>query len=611
LDLFATIYFDSEEISNVQKKDVEKAIKQAARVYELALSDKSQDVDPAHQEEVDLLDSIREAKEDITQIRVFLLTDGHFKSLEDQKLALNNGIPVYIGFWDITRLFKIRMSGREYEPIEIDLEERFGAPVACLEMPANNDEYKTYLAILPGDLLARLYDEYGSRLMELNVRSFLQQRGKVNRGIRDTIQNHPTRFLAYNNGLSATVEEISVRRLENGDLAISKMLGFQIVNGGQTVASIHRAMKADKCAHLDQIAVQAKISVVEPRFLDELVPLISRYSNTQNTVNEADFSSNDPFHVKVERLAETIWTPGEETRWFYERARGQYEVARNRQGNTPAKRRVFDKQMPRAHKFAKTDLAKYLNSWEQRPYEVSLGAQKNFVLYMKRLYAEHPNFEPDESYYKDLISKAIIFKHAEKVARQHKFPAYRANAITYAVALLSSKTVGRLTLDKIWEKQEISGPVQDTIFTWMPIVWNAIVDSADERNVTEWAKKESCWDVIQLLDVEISEELESRLTDGDPLPNVGRAAHEGEVSLDRVDRENIARVMQVKKDEWRTISDWGQETGQLEAWQYGIALTLSGYAAGEWKKIPSKKQAKQGVRILEIARAEMPDEDID
>lgn len=602
LDLFTTIFQDTDEARNIQKAEVEKAAKQAVRVYDLAVSDRVEEVDPAHREEYDLLHSIRSAQDEITQIRVFILTDGQFKNWSDQKLDHGSGLPVHVGFWDVSRLFKIRMSGREYEPIEIDLVERFGSPISCLQMPASNDEYKAYLAILPGDLLAKLYDEFGSRLMELNVRSFLQQRGKVNQGIRDTIRHAPTRFLAYNNGLSATVESIDLSRLESGDLAINKMVGFQIVNGGQTVASIHRAMKADKCPHLDQIAVQAKISVVRPELLDELVPLISRYSNTQNTVNEADFSSNDPFHVRIERLAETVWAPGEQVRWFYERARGQYEVARARQGSTPAKRKVFDVQMPKSNKFTKTDLAKYLNSWDENPHIVSQGAQKNFVWYMTRLYEKDANFEPDESFYKDLISKAIIFKHAEKVARQHKFPAYRANAITYTVALLAFKTTGRLTLGRIWDEQVLSEPVAQTIYDWMPTVWQAIVDGAGDRNVTEWAKKEECWSQIQLLDLAMSSDLESRLTDGDPLPNVGRAAKKGTIELTREDRENLARVMRVKKEDWRAISDWGQETGNLQPWQHGIALTLSGYAAGGWKKVPSVKQARQAVKMLQIAR---------
>src|SRR5690606_8607115 len=179
----------------------------------------------------------------------------------------------------------------------------------CLQMPAISDEYQGYLAIMPGDVLARLYDEYGARLMELNVRSFLQQRGKANRGIRETILNEPGRFLAYNNGVSATAESIETARSDTGDLEIRSIKGLQVVNGGQTVASIHRAATIDRCKHLGNIGVQAKITVVNPELLEELVPAISRFSNTQNKVNEADFASNDPFHVELEKLANSIWAP--------------------------------------------------------------------------------------------------------------------------------------------------------------------------------------------------------------------------------------------------------------------------------------------------------------
>jgi hypothetical protein len=602
LDLVVTVFFDDETSQFVGKQRTEQVVKQAIRLYKFAIGGHLDCVDPAHQEEYDLLNTIYVAQSQISQIRVFVVTDGTFGKLTDHRLELEPGLVALVGLWDLQRIYKIRMSGRDYEPIAIDFVERFGTPLSCLEMPSSNDEYRAYLAIFPGDQLAALYDEFGSRLMELNVRSFLQQRGKVNRGIRDTIIEHPTRFLAYNNGISATVEGMVTVRVPQGDLAISRVQGFQVVNGGQTVASLHRAMKAEKCSHLDQVFVQAKISVVKPEYLDELVPLISRYSNTQNRVNEADFSSNDPFHIRIERLAETTWSPGEQSRWFYERARGQYDVARNRHGATPAKRRVFDQQQPRKQKFTKTDLAKYENCWDQKPDIVGQGAQKNFVHYMKNLYKVNPAFEPDVVYYKKLIAKAILYKFADSVARKHKFPGYRANAVAYTLALISFKTLGRLDLIRVWDQQGVSPALDQVLNAWMPDVWNEIVTSAGQRNVTEWAKKKECWERVQLLDVEISPELEEELSEGDPLPNVGRQARNGATFISSADRENIARVMQVNKTMWREISDWGQESENLQPWQHGIALTLSGYAAGNWSKVPSVKQARQAVEILRIAK---------
>jgi hypothetical protein len=604
LSLFYSDFRDSDSVQKAGKQDVESGMMRAARMYRYAIKKGFESLDPSRGE-FTMIRTINEAADSISQIRIYYLTDAELKDTGDTETTLD-GLPVYVSYWDIRRLYRLVSSGREYEPIEIDFQKKFGLLVPCLSMPSNTSEYEGYLAIIPGDMLASLYEEFGSRLMELNVRSFLQQRGKVNRGIRQTILEEPHRFLAYNNGISATAEEIVTARTESGGLAIKSAKGLQIVNGGQTVASIHRAKKYDRCDHLDQLSVQAKVTVVKAGLLEELVPKISRYSNTQNTVNEADFASNDPFHIAIEQLAANTWAPGEQTRWFYERARGQYEVARNRiAGTSAAKRRKFDEQTPKQQKFAKVDLAKYYNSWEQRPEIVSQGAQKNFVHFMTHIAKDHPGFKPNETFFKEIVAKAIIYKTAEKIARKHKFPGYRANAVTYTMALLSFKTVGRVNLISIWENQEVSDALFDLVNDWMPIVWQTIVDTAGERNVTEWAKKTECWHAVQSLDLSISTELEAQLREGDPLPNVGGRARKGRAQeLTTIDRQNINRVLQNRAEDLMAIGIWGRTSGKLSEIQIGIVLTVATYAADGWEKIPSHKQAKHVVAALELASQE-------
>jgi hypothetical protein len=602
LSLFISDFRDGDQVETAGKQDVETAVNRAARMYKYAKKKKYQDLDPAHCEYT-MIRTVQEAMDTITQVRIYYLTDGQLKNTGDTIATLDD-LPVYVSYWDIQRLYRLVSSGREYEPIEIDFEKKFGQQVHCLSMPSNTDEFQGYLAIVPGDMLASLYDEYGSRLMELNVRSFLQQRGKVNRGIRETILNEPHRFLAYNNGISATAEEIVTVRTPAGDLAIKRIKGLQIVNGGQTVASIHRSKKIDRCGHLDQLAVQAKITVVKSSLLEELVPKISRYSNTQNTVNEADFASNDPFHIIIEQLAGSTWAPGEQTRWSYERARGQYEVARNRiAGNSAAKRRKFDEQTPKKQKFAKVDLAKFYNCWEQKPEIVGRGSQKNFIHFMTHIAKDHAGFKPDEEFYKQLIAKAIIYKAAEKTARNHKFSSYRANAIAYTVALIAFKTVGRVNLHTIWEMQNISDTLQGVMNDWMPIVRDAIITTADTRNVTEWAKKPDCWHEIQLLDIAIPPELEDELREGDPLPTVGSQAKNGKAEeLSTIDRQNINRVIQQDAAFLLQLGMWGRKSGELKEIQIGVVLTVATYAGGGWQKIPSHKQAKLVVLALDVAK---------
>jgi hypothetical protein len=551
----------------------------------------------------DMMQRFHESQTDIDRARVIVIADGLVGDTGSVQAQLD-GIDVRIDVWDLQRLFRADSSSLPYEPVEIDFTARLGAPLPCLRMPETGADYDSYLAIVPGDILHALYHEFGPRLLELNVRSFLQARGKVNQGIRDTLRSEPSRFLAYNNGISATVESVETSGNSNGGLAIDKVTGLQIVNGGQTVASIHRAKERDK-QDLSDVHVQAKITVIRPEHIETLVPLVSRYANTQNRVNEADFSANHPFHVKIQQLSYTVWAPGEQSRWFYERARGQYEVAKAREGTTRARRAHFESVNPTRQRFDKVKLAKYENAWAQLPHVVSLGGQKNFVFFMNRLARTRGgDWEPDADYFKELVAKAIIFKRAEKIARQYQFPAYRANAAAYTVALISYRTAGRVDLRTVWQQQAVSQALADTMYEWMPVIYEEIIESALGRNVTEWCKKEDCWRNIQTLSVSVPEGFEDELAEGQPLPNVGDSAGQRGENLSSQDRENIARVMQVSAEEWLHICAWGSRTGCLKDWQTGIAASLAGYAATSWSKVPSKKQARRGIEIIEIADEE-------
>jgi hypothetical protein len=588
LDIVVTDFSGLENPEPINKSKLQSTCKRALRVIDFAKKTSPSELEPSSKVS-DCISLIRESLGDISQLRLHYVTDSTITSREVPEIPAPTGMDLQIQTWDIVRLNRLQSSDKEHEGIELDLMERFGTGLPCLSMPGNNAEYSGYLAVIPGNWLADLYEEFGGRLMELNVRSFLQQRGNVNKGIRETILKEPSRFLAYNNGITATVESIKTHSSGSGQEIITHIKGLQIVNGGQTVASLHRTKKIDRCNHLDQVAVQAKISMVTAALLEELVPKISRYSNTQNKVNEADFAANDSFHIEMERLSQLVWAPGQQYRWFYERARGQYQVAKNRSSTTPAGRKKFEAANPSRMKFVKTDLARYQNAWDQKPHIVGQGAQKNFVQYMTQVKRE--GVIPDPEFFKDMISKAIIYKKAETIARKHAFPAYRANSVAYTVALFSHKTYGRLVLRNIWDRQEISQTVEQVLTEWMPEVREHIIDTAQGKNVTEWAKKEGCWKAIMELELPIPEGLESELSEGDHLPTVGSAARQGNVTVTTEDRKNIAIVMGVSSDAWWGINKWGRNGAALDDRQCGIVMTMAGYAAGSWAKVPSVKQA--------------------
>ncbi|WP_234911303.1 AIPR family protein, partial [Vibrio anguillarum] len=140
----------------------------------------------------------------------------------------------------------------------INFKDDFGGGIPILKASGGSDALESYLAVIPGKQLAEIYDKWGPRLLEANVRSFLQVRGKVNKGIRDTIRDEPHMFFSYNNGLSATADNIEIDKTDSGYQLVS-VNNLQIVNGGQTTASLYAASKALK-EQIQQVFVQMKLT---------------------------------------------------------------------------------------------------------------------------------------------------------------------------------------------------------------------------------------------------------------------------------------------------------------------------------------------------------------
>ena len=505
---------------------------------------------------LDLALILKEKESSLTSIRICFLTNGRIPQFDRGVDKINNATITFEA-WDIVRLHRLVSSGRGHEHVEIDFKEQFGVLLPCLKVPCDNSEYSACLTYLPGDVLAGLYQSYGARLLEKNVRAFLQAKGKVNRGIRDTIKNEPYMFMAYNNGISITAKSIEYDVDDYGRDCIRKIFDLQIVNGGQTTASLLFSKKTDG-SDLSKIFVQAKISVVlDDDKIDEVVSNISRFSNSQNKVSDADFDANSKFHVMLQDFSRKIWTPDASSMWFYERARGQYADEKAK-CTTPKSKRDFLKKYPSQQKFTKTDLAKYINTWEQLPYYVSRGNEKNFRQFTIRL-MEMRNFIPDELFYKRLIAKAIIFKSAEKIVSAQGVHGYRANVVAYTIALLLHKTECRINLDQIWKEQRISNSLAAVIDSLSKSVRERILADAAGKNVTEWCKREKCWESVLQLDVEVSGDLDAELlTSTGRIPNMF-----DDTELTAEQQSQIDATKAVSAEKWKEISVWGKQTVRL------------------------------------------------
>lgn len=597
--LFLTDYRGELDVQSYGKADLDTAAKRMVGFIELAQGELWRNLEESSAA-FDMAQRVWEVWKNLGEIRLVILTNADLRTTIPDPARLSDKSIHHI-VWDLGRLHQLAGSGRAQEPIHIDVMDIWGEAIPALGPQGDPGSYDAYLAMLPGEFIARIYEIHGPRLLELNVRSFLQSRGKVNRGIQETIKGSPRRFLAYNNGVSMTAAAVDLVDLPGGGKGLVAIKDLQIVNGGQTSASLHYA-KVKAKQDLSDIFVQAKISVVDPTLLMDLVPRISEFANSQNKVNMADFSANDPFHVEVEKLSRTVWAPGKDgtsnmTRWFYERARGQYADAHARE-RTPARQRQFKAIQPLSQKFTKTDLAKFENTWDQIPWIVAYGAEKNFREFMLRLEKRGLHFIPDQSYYEALIAKAILFRRSEKVVGKLALGGYRAQTVTYTIAKLAHDTGQRVDLRSIWRAQELPEALASTIAELASKVHGTLFTTAGSRNISEWAKKEDCWKAVLDIEWRIPPALDLLLVSGAARTKSTSESSFGE-QLSAAEKVACELVVRIGGDRWFELSQWAKQTGNLQGWERSLAFSLG--RAVKSGNVPSRKQAVQGARILEEA----------
>lgn len=528
------------------------------------------------------------------------------------------GKPIVFDVWDLERIHRSGADAVTRERILVDFDAIMGRPLPVLEMEPPATEYQTFLAVVPGEALFRLYEDYGARLFEFNVRSYLQATGKVNKGIRATLAHaaERERFLAYNNGITATADEIDVVT-EHGRTVIRSVRGLQIVNGAQTTASIHRARKQDK-VDLTGVAVAMKLTRVKDDKLAEFVPLISRYANTQNPVQAADLSANSDFHVRLEQLSEKLWCPGEESRWFYERARGAYQVARIRNGNTKAKKAEFDAECPKGQRFGKTDLAKAWMSWWGLPHVVGRGSQKNYLAFMGEMETRHGvGYLPDEDFLRHTAAILLLFRAAQKACREADLGSYAANVVTLMIARLADEHGEEIDLDAIWDAQGVSDELRELMLKWAPLLHEALRAGAGSQNVTEFAKKETSWDAIRKLRLAWPAEgvPETQVEEAPPVttapavptapvpPTRATAAPPAApVEDDGDDEDLIAQCTALDGAAWGRIMGWAAASPYVAPYDRRVTNTITSYAMEGWPRRPSPKQARIMARVLAAAR---------
>jgi len=593
LFLFVTDFRSDNDLNSLTQTDITNNFGKLERFFSRSLKfnfgQNMEESDPAY----GLARTICERASEISRVHFILLSNAALSSRVVQVAEKElSGFRCTYDIWDISRVFRIESSGEAKEKMVIDFRQYFPDGIQCLSAFTGTHDFQSYLLVMPGTLIASLYERFGERLLEQNVRTFLQFRGNVNKGLRNTLLNESHMFFSYNNGLTATAESIE---FTNGNSNISSVTNLQIVNGGQTMASIFTAAKKSK-ADLSNVFVQVKLSVIPDDRVDTIVPKISEYANTQNKVNAADFFSNHPFHLRIEEISRRIWAPSpegglRETHWFYERARGQYA---NAQLNlTQAQQRQFLAIHPRNQMFTKTDLAKYAQSYAMLPHIVSLGAQKSFARYASEISKEWEKKEEqfNRLYFKRLIAQAIMFKYLDKSIMKQEWygGGYKANIVTYSLAKLAAMVLdtGRyLDLGRIWNQQKLSSALQEQLLVIAEAVNTKIQETPPEvSNVTEWCKRETCWTYVRRIPLSLNQNLSNELMDVDEIEYLEKGAEKDQ----RIDTGINIQTYVIEKgaDYWKQVKSFNVNIQLLSPKETSILDVACGIPTS----IPSEQQS--------------------
>lgn len=403
---------------------------------------------------------------------------------------------------DLNFLYSVLISQGNREVLTINFEEQFNFKIEAIKA-ADEINFESYLCVLPANVLAELYKRFSSRLLEKNVRSFLQFKNTSNAGMRKTLTKDPEKFIAFNNGLTITASNKEIETIKD-KIYIKSLSDFQIVNGGQTTASIYFSQKDG--IDVSKVKVMAKINVaknVSEEDLNELISNISEFSNSQSKVTTVDLRSRNPQLNKIKALSESIITPSGR-KWFFEKSKGEFNTKLRIAGQSGKNR--IEKEYPKEYRFTKEQLGKYYSSWGDEPYKVKKGGEAIFRKFLEDIGSEEneKKLNIDRNFYELLISRIILFKSLEEIhgARNNAIGQLRSAVVPYTMSILFSKTEGdkknpnTFDLARLWSKEGLEDDLKVYVKELMILVNELIKKYAKSDDLGEYSKKKEMWDDI-------------------------------------------------------------------------------------------------------------------
>ena len=597
LDLFYLVKADT-ILGKINKNKIEQGFNYLMSFYREAMNDtllKAVNISTTD-EIAEVAKLVKSTKGHINQLRIYVITDG-LTDPDAAGISVESDDGEYIieyNVWDMQRVFQQHNIKSGKEKVEIDFPAEYNTELQCIKMSEENPLVDAYMAIIPGRTLAKIYKRYQQILLEKNVRTFLQFKGKVNKGIRKTLREEPNMFFSYNNGISTTASEIELRDID-GSLYITRLYDWQIVNGGQTTASIAASLN-DRSVELSKVFVPMKVSVIrDHENAESIIKSISVSANSQTTIKNSDFSANEPYLVDLEKFSRSEWVPNGNSKpickWYFERTRGQYldQLAQLSGFNEKS----FKREYPKSQKITKTDIAKYEVSWNMQPFNVCRGAEKNYTTFVADIKRE--KISVNAKYFKDVIAKCILFKTIDSIVMSKKLGGYKANMNTYLMASISFLSEKNLDFTYIWEHQKVQNEVLNRLEELIPLVWTHLTNNNgggnQSSNVGEWSKKVECWNRLKV-----------KLGD---FQKFGQELMQSETNEDgsyltEAQQSQIKEAEAVEPNYWFSLSSWAKKNDLLTPIDRKAAFNF-GTMRSRDRSFKTLKQAQYALKLVEKA----------
>ena len=522
--------------------------------------------------------------------------------------------PVELNVWTLERFYQNFVSNSS-EVIEIETKDFGCEGFQYLKAELGSEcNYDAYLGIIPGRFLADIYLKYGSKLLQGNVRAFLSVRGKVNKGIRDTIIKQPEDFFTYNNGIAIVAR--SIRFNENRSRIIA-FKDFQIINGGQTTASLANAIiKKEAKKGMDTLFVPMKLTVlnVEDDMSDEQVEryneiteTISKCANSQNAVTGADFFSNHPFHVLMEKLSHKVMAPpvnGKpyQTIWYYERTKNKWEVDQLKM--TDAQKRRFCEMNPKNQLIKKEKLAKCYNTILLNPHQVCQSSAINFSRFANFVEDMYDNHRDDinEEFFKKCVCSVIMFDTLDNlISKSSWYPkgGNKAQIVPYTIAKLITLLPKDTDIDwiSIWQKQMLYPELAEELIKLAYVTHKYLEDKAGGGLVRTISRTAAVWTDFQKVSYELSDKFVRKLASKAETKAVNEAAKKAHKFNSNVDAS--VEVFNLGSRYWMRVYD---DLIRESVLSYGDCSFIKGIADYIGRnQLPSTAQCRRLLKVVEKA----------